>query len=672
MQNKQIMKKLILALALVMLFGLSVKAVEGATAITNCNELQNIRNNLAGDYYLANDMYCGETFHWNDGAGFEPIGPTVTNSFTGTFDGRNHTISGLHINRSSSDCVGLFGHVGSGAEIKNVGLVDVDIKGHFSVGGLVGYNEYGIINNSYVTSASDVHLYGVSGSGNVVGGLVGNNIGGTIDNSYSTTLVSTSGNWSGGLVGNNWNGTIKNSYSTGSVSGTEKVGGLVGRNVGTVSKSYSTGSVNGSNYVGGLVGYNGLYYNNNYYPGTVSNSYSTGNVNAYGNNVGGLVGFNRDGIIKNSYSTGNVNAYGNNVGGLVGFNDDGTTISDSYSTGSVSGTDRVGGLVGYNYYGAVSNSFYNNHAGNPSNCFGYGSGDCTAIQDNEAYFYIINNEPMAQWNFNSVWSSANNGLYPPILRESIFCNKRLVQKGNHILNSDLLNCPGDGLVIGANDITLDCAGHTIDGTNNRWGINGYSYGGRKIIKIKNCNIKEFTDGIYLGFVNGGIIENNNISSNFRGIVFHQTKGLNIAGNRIYNNTYTFYMDASDLRNSVIYNNYFDRKTFGGEAFYNTTWNIPKKVGTSIIGTPYISGNYFAPYAGWDNDDDRDWIGQDPLYIEWDYYLDNYAKDYGPLTFKYAPYYTFTFKYGGNPSNWSLTKTNLSTWVRSGKLGMETS
>ncbi len=32
------------------------------------------------------------------------------------------------------------------------------------------------------------------------------------------------------------------------------------------------------------------------------------------------------------------------------------------------------------------------------------------------------------------------------------------------LTADLTNCPGDGLVIGANGITVDLNGHTIDGT----------------------------------------------------------------------------------------------------------------------------------------------------------------------------------------------------------------
>src|SRR4051794_40004914 len=35
------------------------------------------------------------------------------------------------------------------------------------------------------------------------------------------------------------------------------------------------------------------------------------------------------------------------------------------------------------------------------------------------------------------------------------------------LDSDLTNCPGDGIVIGADDIELDLNGHTIDGVQTR-------------------------------------------------------------------------------------------------------------------------------------------------------------------------------------------------------------
>ena len=224
--------------------------------ITTCEELQNMKNNLSRNYYLGKDIDCSDTVKWNSGAGFVPVG-NYSNKFTGTFDGRGYKITGLFINRPT-DYEGLLGCTGSGSEIKDAGLEDVDVTGDSFVGGLVGTN-YGTITNSYSTgSVSGVYGYG--------GGLVGENDG-TITNSYSAGSVSGGECYGGGLAGVNV-GTINNSYSTGTVTGCLDVGGLVGHNSGTITNSYSTGSVSGNCgncYVGGLVGYNP--------GGTITNSY---------------------------------------------------------------------------------------------------------------------------------------------------------------------------------------------------------------------------------------------------------------------------------------------------------------------------------------------------------------------------------------------------------------
>jgi uncharacterized repeat protein (TIGR01451 family) len=244
-----------------------------ATPITTCTELQNIRNGLAGDYYLANDIDCSGI------ANFKPIG-TSSSKFTGTFDGKGYKITNMYINRPSTNYVGLFGYTATGSEIKDVGLEEVNVSGKRYVGGLVGVN-MGPITNSY-------------SSGSVSG--------------YSHV---------GGLVGYNY-GPITNSYSSGSVSGSSRVGGLVGFvNLGTITNSYSSGSVSGDSYVGGLVGFVNL--------GTITNSYSSGSVSG-SSRVGGLVGRN-DGTITNSYSSGSVSG-SSRVGGLVGLNYG--TITNSY------------------------------------------------------------------------------------------------------------------------------------------------------------------------------------------------------------------------------------------------------------------------------------------------------------------------------------------------------
>ena len=76
------------------------------------------------------------------GINWDPIGTGGAGDnkyFKGVFDGNGHTIKNLTINRPDEDTVGLFGSISSGAEIKNLGLTDVDVIGNDYVGGLVGF-----------------------------------------------------------------------------------------------------------------------------------------------------------------------------------------------------------------------------------------------------------------------------------------------------------------------------------------------------------------------------------------------------------------------------------------------------------------------------------------------------------------------------------------------------
>jgi hypothetical protein len=133
-----------------------------------------------------------------------------------------------------------------------------------------------------------------------------------------------------------------------SIRGRDFVGGIVGYNYeGIISGSYSTGSVNGVDFVGGLVG-------NNRDGGSLSNCHSNSSSSG-ASYVGGLVGQNYDGTISNCKSTGTVSGDENYVGGLVGGNLG--TIMDSCSTVLVSGAYRVGGLVGDNDLGSVRNCY---------------------------------------------------------------------------------------------------------------------------------------------------------------------------------------------------------------------------------------------------------------------------------------------------------------------------
>ena len=186
------------------------------TAISNCTQLQNMKNNLSGSYYLTGDIDCSDTINWNSGAGFEHIGysadSTNTLPFTGTFDGKGYKITGLYINRPSTDKVGLFGYT-SGAEIKNVKLKNANVKGRGFLGIAAGY----VASSSILESVTV--LGAVNGSSDNIGGLAG-----YVENSFITksgAAVNVAGYSNvGGLVGYNLSSSsITNSYAIGSVSG---------------------------------------------------------------------------------------------------------------------------------------------------------------------------------------------------------------------------------------------------------------------------------------------------------------------------------------------------------------------------------------------------------------------------------------------------------------------
>jgi filamentous hemagglutinin family protein len=296
--------------------------VNNVGAYGGAGGLQGMTTNLLGNYALGTNIDASATnsITWDGGAGFVPVGnASYGSNFLGKFDGLNHTITALTINRPTTDYGGLIGYAGSGSVVRNVGLVGGSVTGQNDVGGLVGFNSSGTITNSYSTGnvTSGSPLFGVS----AVGGLVGNNSSGTITNSYSTGNV-TAGNTSYG--GSN-------------------VGGLVGfNNLGDITNSYSTGNVTGygGNFVGGLVGNNSFFTAT---PNTILNSYSTGSVT--GNScVGGLVGLNSYGGITNSYSTGSVTGL-SSYGGLVGSSSS-TTITSSYWDTQTSGQATSAGGTG--------------------------------------------------------------------------------------------------------------------------------------------------------------------------------------------------------------------------------------------------------------------------------------------------------------------------------------
>lgn len=120
------------------------------------NTDSSIKAELANNITVNEDISAQKRIIWT------PAG-TISNPFTGTFDGKGHIISGL-VKENSTEPVGLFGVIGSGAEVSNVGVVNCIFSSTADAGGIAGINE-GIITDSYIYNISPGNGAPIAASG---------------------------------------------------------------------------------------------------------------------------------------------------------------------------------------------------------------------------------------------------------------------------------------------------------------------------------------------------------------------------------------------------------------------------------------------------------------------------------------------------------------------------
>ena len=343
----------------------------------------------------------GQTFA-NPYVSFSQVYVTVqyTNNFRGSFDGKNHTIDGLHINRGLSG-LGLFGNA-VGATLQDVILTNVNIAQSGDtqdcVAGLVGYAENTNISNCHVggyitlegryndyigmlcgdyygdgtvgivdcSSSGIIHAGAAAHANWCYGGLVGGAYIGDITISgcrSSVTLDTPLAFEAGGLIGYVYNDgvfQILDSYATGDVLCDKQAGGLIGWfEGGTITNCYATGKVGilDSNTIGGFIGCVCRA------PFTIARCYSTGDVT--GEYVlGGFIGdADYSGEISQCFSTGDVSASRVGwcgVGGFIGTTGAAFVLSDCYSRGNVvlvANSETAGGFIGELYLAVLSNCY---------------------------------------------------------------------------------------------------------------------------------------------------------------------------------------------------------------------------------------------------------------------------------------------------------------------------
>ena len=234
------------------------------------------------------------------GKDWTPIGTDYDNSYTGTFDGGGHTITGLTFTTNDENA-GLFGYLNRAGTVKNVVMEGVQITSN--------------------------QIYGGS-----IGGVVGSSLGGTIENCSVSGSVSGTV-YVGGVVGAQIDGSITGCSSSATVKGMVDVGGVAGQtnSSATLTACYATGNVTieiapKKNIAGGgLVGMNG--------GSGILACYATGNVTSTSSSTGYDVHIG--GFLGNNYTTVTACYWKNNHEQGIGFKKAGTGTEVTKVDGSV-------------------------------------------------------------------------------------------------------------------------------------------------------------------------------------------------------------------------------------------------------------------------------------------------------------------------------------------------
>ena len=248
---------------------------DGSYTVTSADGLMNVAelvNEGKTDINITLDKNIDLT-----GKGWTPIG--TSNSYTGTFDGGGHTITGLTFT-TNDEYAGLFGWLNRAGTVKNVVMEGVQITSNQinggSIGGVVG-TSWGTIENCSVSGSVSGTVY--------VGGVVGVQIGGSITGCSSSATVKGMVDVGGVAGQTNSSATLTACYATGNViiemdpKKNIAGGSLVGMNAGSsllacyaTGNVTSTGSSTGKVQIGGFLGNNyttvtACYWKNNHEQG---------------------------------------------------------------------------------------------------------------------------------------------------------------------------------------------------------------------------------------------------------------------------------------------------------------------------------------------------------------------------------------------------------------------
>lgn len=337
--------------------------------------LDNVRKYLSSHFEMTADIifeesdfvYGGDFF--NNGMAWKPIGV-----FTGSFDGKNHTISNLYVD-TTSDNVGLFSKV-SNSTIKNVSLRNISISGGNYVGGICGYltssgdDNFALVQNCYVDGQVTASNY----AGGICGYIHGVDYSRGIEGSYADADTRIYNCYNNALI-------FAEDYAGGITSSTHSAGC-------TISECVNNGDVTSNGISGGILGY---------LTGDKSNSWSRGGMGTTGGT--NYYYYYSYSLVKNSYNLGAVE--GITSGGIVGeavtgSGSDGiyNGITNCYNVGLVNGT-KVGDVVAKNNQSPIKS------------CYSLSGNTDEELKKISTY---------VDWNFDTIWTFGGDFeyLYPEL------------------------------------------------------------------------------------------------------------------------------------------------------------------------------------------------------------------------------------------------------------------
>lgn len=394
----------------------------------------NNRNWYDGKYIILKNNINLNDREWT------PIGIN-SNFFRGNFDGGNHTVTGMRINNSSADYVGLFGECSRhniNSAIKNITVKNSDINGKRFVGAIVGRaEEINIENCRSIANTINSEKY-VGG----ICGYFGGSSGGKVSRCYNSSQVKGKTN-AGGIAGTGDRCIAEDCLNTGEIT--------------IIGKTYqSTG--------GGIFG----FFNDYIASASITACVNLGKVSG-GESFGGIVGS------TDSKSTGHISNCYYNMDAITGGFDAGTALtvgqlcgalpkgldSASWKEGSVDTSTAVATSTG-SRFGTATGTYINLQS-----VAAIGETKTASVP---VYNYVTTNGD--DWDTYTLITTAEE--FAAIGQDTANCNGNYVLKNNIDVSGEKLRSIGDPKTPYIGKFSGD--GHTISHVDMTKEDNVYSSG----------------------------------------------------------------------------------------------------------------------------------------------------------------------------------------------------